>query len=354
MIGDLKTIKALIKKLPKERLPIRLMEVCGTHTVAISRMGIRPLLRGEVELISGPGCPVCVTPANFVAKAIWLAENGCTIATFGDMMKVPAGDDSLFKAKARGCDIRVVYSPMDALEFASLNSENHVVFLGIGFETTAPTIAGAILEAERRKLENFSVLCGLKTIPRPLEYIASSDELSIDGFILPGHVSAIIGRKAYEFIAEKFGKPGTITGFEDGDIIEGIAELIKIIMSGKPRISNAYTRVVRENGNEHALELIEQVFIPCDSSWRGLGMLSNSGLRIREEFSSFDSESRFTIPEFSDVQDNPACLCDKVILGAAKPTDCELFGIACTPSHPQGPCMISSEGACAAYFKYGE
>lgn len=354
MIGDLKTIKALIKKLPKELLPIRLMEVCGTHTVAISRMGIRPLLRGEIELISGPGCPVCVTPANFVAKAIWLAENGCTVATFGDMMKVPAGDDSLFKAKARGCDIRVVYSPMDALEFASLNSENHVVFLGIGFETTAPTIAGAILEAEKRKLGNFSVLCGLKTIPRPLEFIASSDELSIDGFILPGHVSAIIGRKAYEFIAEKFGKPGTITGFEDGDIIEGVAELIRIIMSGKPRISNAYTRVVRENGNERALDLIEQVLIPCDSSWRGLGMLSNSGLRIREEFSSFDSESRFTIPEFSDIRDNPACLCDKVILGAAKPTDCELFGIACTPSHPQGPCMISSEGACAAYFKYGE
>ncbi|HHH81175.1 MAG TPA: hydrogenase formation protein HypD, partial [candidate division Zixibacteria bacterium] len=224
MIGDLKTIKALIKKLPKERLPIRLMEVCGTHTVAISRMGIRPLLRGEVELISGPGCPVCVTPANFVAKAIWLAENGCTVVTFGDMMKVPAGDDSLFKAKARGCDIRVVYSPMDALEFASLEPENHVVFLGIGFETTAPTIAGAVLEAEKRKLENFSVLCGLKTIPRPLEFIASSDELSIDGFVLPGHVSTIIGRKAYEFIAEKFGKPGTITGFEDGDIIEGIAE----------------------------------------------------------------------------------------------------------------------------------
>ncbi len=333
---------------------IRLMEVCGTHTVSISRYGLRQLFAPNVELISGPGCPVCVTPAEYVARAIYLARQGFVVATFGDMMKVPVNGSSLFDARADGAEVMVVYNPLEAVEFARENPHKKVVFLGVGFETTAPTIAGAIKAAHRLALENFTVLCGAKTIPKPLEIIASSPEIRVDGFILPGHVSAVIGARPYRFLAEKFGIPGVITGFEAEDIIDGVWRLAQLIAENRAEIQISYTRVVTEDGNIAAQKLIAEVFEPCDSAWRGLGVLPQSGLKIREKYSFFDAEKRFDIPQFPDAVDNPACQCDKVILGMIKPTQCPLFGNTCTPENPQGPCMISSEGSCAAYYKYGE
>ena len=333
---------------------IRLMEVCGTHTVAISRAGLRQLLKPDVELLSGPGCPVCVTPASDIAKVLWLAERGITIATFGDMMKVPVDGRSLFHLKARGSDVRIVYSPIEAVDIAESLADGEVVFVGVGFETTAPAIAGAIVDAKDRKLKNFSVFASMKTIPTPLDIICRSPQIGVDGFILPGHVSAIIGSKPYRFIAEKYDKPGVITGFEPEDIVDGIFRLAKMISNGTAEIEVSYSRVVRPDGNAAAKMLMEEIFEPCDSEWRGLGILQNSGLKIREEYSDFDADYRFKIPEFPDAKDNPACQCDKVILGLLKPNQCPLFGTECIPTNPQGPCMISSEGACAAYYKYGE
>jgi len=351
MTADFRKKVEDIKRLAAGRT-FRLMEVCGTHTVAISRFGIRQILAPEIELISGPGCPVCVTPAEYVAKALYLAHSGFLVATFGDMMKVPVNETSLFDARAEGADVRVVYSPLDAVKIAAENPDKQVVFLGVGFETTAPTIAGAIKSAFENDVKNFSVLCGVKTIPVPLEIISASPEIAVDGFILPGHVSAIIGAKPYRFLAEKFGIPGVITGFEAEDIIDGVWRLTRLIAAARAEIQISYTRVVTPEGNIAAQRLIDEVFEPCDSDWRGIGRLPNSGLRIREKFARYDAQRRFDIPSFPDARDNPACQCDKVIMGRIKPPECPLFGEICTPQHPQGPCMISSEGACAAYYKY--
>ncbi len=333
---------------------IKLMEVCGTHTVAISRAGLRPMLAPDVEMLSGPGCPVCVTPASDIAKTLWLAQQGITLTTFGDMMKVPVDGTSLFQLKANGSDIRVVYSPLEAVEIAENHDDSEIVFIGVGFETTAPTIAGAIAEAHRKNIRNFSVLTSLKTIPIPLDIICRSPEIGVDGFILPGHVSAIIGSKPYKFIAEKYGIPGVITGFEPEDIVDGIFRLAKMLSENRADIEVSYSRVVSPDGNAAAQTLMDEIFKPCDSDWRGIGMLPNSGLKIRKKYTQFDAEKRFKIPDFPDAKDNPACQCDKVILGLLKPNSCPLFATECTPNNPQGPCMISSEGACAAYFKYGE
>ncbi len=333
---------------------VRLMEVCGTHTVSISRAGLRSLLAPQVELISGPGCPVCVTAAPDIAKTLWLAESGKTVVTFGDMMKVPVDGRSLFDLRASGADVRVVYSPMEAVEIAQESPGKEVVFIGVGFETTAPTIAAAIVTAKQRKLGNFSVFVALKTIPKPLEIICQSPKIGVDGFILPGHVSAVIGSEPYGFIAERYHRPGVITGFEPEDVIDGVYRLVGMLSRGEARIEISYSRVVRPEGNRAAQKLMHKVFEPCDSNWRGIGMLPQSGLKMRREFLEFDAQSRFGIPDFPNARDNPACRCADVILGVAKPTQCPLFAKACTPQHPQGPCMISSEGACAAYYKYGE
>jgi len=332
----------------------RLMEVCGTHTVSISRSGLRALLSPEIELTSGPGCPVCVTPASDIAKAIWLAESGKTLFTFGDMMKVPVDETSLFSKRSEGAKIVIAYSPLEAVDYAAQNPDDEVVFIGVGFETTAPTIAGAIEMAHNKNIENYSVLCSVKTIPLPLEIICNLSEIAVDGFILPGHVSAIIGAKPYRPIAEKYGKPGVVAGFETKDILTAIDMLVDLLLEQKQAIEIAYTRIVTENGNIAAQQLIDKVFKPCDSSWRGLGILPGSGLAIRNRYASFDAQLKFDIPDFPDALDNPACKCDKVILGILKPNQCPLFGKQCTPRSAQGPCMISSEGVCAAYFKYGE
>ncbi|MCD6595785.1 hydrogenase formation protein HypD [bacterium] len=352
-LSEIPQIIAEIKEILDGR-KIRLMEVCGTHTVAISRSGFRPMFAPDIELLSGPGCPVCVTPASDIAKSIWLAENGKIVVTFGDMMKVPVNGTSLLQLKAQGAKIEVVYSPLESLDIARENPSEEVVFIGVGFETTIPTIAGTIKVAEQMKLNNFSVLPSAKTIPIPLDIICQSPDIAVDGFILPGHVSVIIGAKPYSFIAEKYRKPGVITGFEPMDIIDGIYLLVDMLKNDAPQIKIAYKRVVSENGNESARKLIDEIFEPCDSDWRGIGILPNSGLAIREEYSDFDAQRKFNIPDFPDAKDNPACKCDSVILGILKPTDCPLFGEQCTPQNPQGPCMISSEGACAAYYKYGE
>ena len=352
-LEEIPKIVSQIKSLLGDR-KIRLMEVCGTHTVAISRAGFRPMLSPSIELLSGPGCPVCVTPASDIAKTIWLAENDKIVATFGDMMKVPVNGTSLFQLKSRGAKVEVVYSPLESLDIARENPDDEVVFIGVGFETTVPTIAGTIKTAKEHNLKNFSVLSSAKTMPIPLDIICRSPDIAVDGFILPGHVSAIIGARPYRFIAEKYRKPGVVTGFEPMDIIEGIYLLTEMLVENTPRIEIAYRRVVTESGNEFAQKIIDEVFEPCDSDWRGIGILPNSGLAIREEFAEFDAQRKFDIPDFPDAKDNPACKCDRVILGASKPTDCPLFGVQCTPQNPQGPCMISSEGACAAYYKYGE
>ena len=332
---------------------IRLMEVCGTHTVSISRAGLRALLSPQIELLSGPGCPVCVTPAQDIAKALWIACHGAVVTTFGDMMKVPVGDRSLFKLRAEGYHIEIVYSPLEAVELALKNNDEEIVFIGVGFETTIPAIAGTIIEAQKRGIGNFSILSSLKTIPIPLDIICNSPKIAVDGFILPGHVSAVIGSKPYEFIPERYGKPGVITGFEPDDIIDGITSLCTMFVENKPEIQISYKRVVTHEGNIVAQKLIDKVFEPCNADWRGLGNLPGTGLRIRREYCDFDAESRFDIPDkFPDAVDNPACECANVIMGITKPTQCPLFGSFCTPTEPQGPCMISSEGACAAYYKY--
>ncbi len=342
-----------IKKLLEITGPVKVMEVCGTHTVEISRTGIRELFGNQLDLVSGPGCPVCVTPNDYIAKALWLAKSGVTICTFGDMIQVPVNNESLQSEKAKGYDVQLTYSPTESVEFAIDNPDKKVVFLGVGFETTAPSIAGAIIEAKKKELDNFSVLCTLKTIPAPLGVIASSPNLKIQGFMLPGHVSVIIGVKPYRFLADKYKIPAVIAGFEAVDILKAIETILNMIISGSASIVNEYKRVVLKNGNRSALQLINDVFTSCPSSWRGLGILPNSGLRISGKYSHFDAEKRFNIPDFTDIEDDPMCKCDKVIMGIIKPYECELFKRVCTPQNPKGPCMISSEGSCAAYYKYG-
>lgn len=332
--------------------PINLMEVCGTHTMGIGRFGFRSVMPAGLSLLSGPGCPVCVTANADIDRAIALAQQPDTIiATFGDMMRVPGSTSSLAAQKAAGHDVRIVYSPLDALDLAQENPGKHVVFIGVGFETTAPTIAAAILEAADRALPNFSVLCMHKTTPAALRVIASDPQTAIDGFILPGHVATIIGLAPFGFLVDEFGTPGVVTGFEPVDILRGIAELVELIATGTPAIKNAYPRGVNACGNPAARALVEQVFEPCDAIWRGLGAIPASGLCIRPAFASFDADKRF------DIQPEPTvepvgCRCGDVLRGRISPAQCPLFDRACTPEHPVGPCMVSTEGSCAARFRY--
>ena len=333
---------------------INLMEVCGTHTVSIGRYGFRSIMPAGLHLLSGPGCPVCVTSNRDIDHAIALARmEGAIVATFGDMMRVPGSSTSLARMKAEGRDIRIVYSPLDALDIAKDNPEHQVIFMGVGFETTTPTIAACILEAASRDLGNFSVYCSHKTTPPALRAIANDPDTHIDGFILPGHVSTITGVEPYRFLVDEFGIPGVVTGFEPVDILEGIALLVRMVVEDKPAIENAYRRGVNANGNPVARKLVEQVFEPCNAEWRGLGMIPASGLRIRPELSRFDASARFEV-EVEPTVEPRGCRCGDVLRGAIAPTGCPLFGRTCTPEHPVGPCMVSSEGSCAAYFRYRE
>jgi len=330
---------------------ISLMEVCGTHTMAIARYGIRSLLPGSIHLISGPGCPVCVTPNRIVDHAIALSrEPGVVVTTFGDMMKVPGSSSSLDREHARGCDIRVVASTLEALAIAEHAPEKQVVFLGVGFETTVPTIAVSILEAEKRELTNYSVLSAHKTMPQAMAAL-SAVEVAIDGYLCPGHVSTIIGSEPYGFIVRDHGIGCVIAGFEPLDILQSILLLVRQVREGAPRVEIQYTRAVRPGGNPAAREVVDRVFEPCDSEWRGIGMIPGSGLRLRDAYAGWDSGVRFSV-DVEPTHEAEGCLCGLVLQGRARPTACRHFGTTCTPVNPVGPCMVSTEGTCAAYFKY--
>ena len=333
--------------------PVKFMEVCGTHTVSISRLGIRGYLLPDIRLISGPGCPVCVTTDEELSRCIGLSYlPNVIIATFGDMVRVPAGGTTLLERKAEGADVRIVYSPFDAVELAEAFPSKKVVFLGVGFETTAPGVGAALIEAEKRRLSNLFILSFFKTMPPALLALVSMQGFAIDGFILPGHVSVIIGTEPYRFLVEEYRIPSVVTGFDGEDIIRSLFLLARMVSSGKPMLLNEYSRVVRPDGNEQAKRVMDTVFVPVDACWRELGVIPGSGLGLSDRFARFDVGKNFDIPQVPS-EPPPGCICGKVIIGAALPSDCPNFGTACTPQHPVGPCMISSEGACAAYYKYG-
>ena len=332
--------------------PVKLMEVCGTHTVAIFRHGIRGVIPKEISLLSGPGCPVCVTPIKDVDAAIAISKmDGCILTTFGDMMRVPGSKQSLFHAQAEGANISIVYSPMDALKLATENKDKNVVFFATGFETTSPSIAGTIAEAERIKAKNFYIYSAHKIVPPALKALLDSPDLKIDGFILPGHVSTIIGVKPYEFIASDYKLACVVTGFDAEDILRAIMMLLDQIASGRAEIEIQYTKVVKREGNQKAMSLINEYFEPCDANWRGIGVIPMSGLKLREKVSRWDVSRVFKL-DIPDSKEPKACQCGSVLRGVKIPTDCRLFGKACTPEHPVGACMVSTEGSCAAYYKY--
>lgn len=333
--------------------PVKFMEVCGTHTVAIARNGLREVVPDDrIMLLSGPGCPVCVTANPDIDIAIEMTRQpGVILTTFGDMIKVPGSRSSLQKEKAAGRDVRIVYSTLDALDLAEQNPESHVVFLGVGFETTAPTIAAAILEAERRDIGNFSVLSLHKTVPAALEALVNDPDVQISGFILPGHVSAIIGVEPYRFLAEKYGVPSVIAGFEPVDVLQAVWMLGKQVAEGRAEVEIGYTRGVHPDGNPAAVARMEQVFEPGDSEWRGIGVIPGTGLTVRDEYARFDAMKRVPVtPEAP--REIPGCQCGDVLRGVVRPFECRIFGKGCTPEHPIGPCMVSSEGSCAAYYRY--
>ena len=329
-----------------------LMEVCGTHTVAIARNGIRGLMPEGVRLASGPGCPVCVTSNHDIDKVIALARvPEVTIATFGDMTRVPGSTSSLLAEQAAGRSVEIVYSPLDALKLVADNPNRQIVFVGVGFETTTPLVAIAIKRAKEAGLKNFSVYGAHKNMPGALEVIVADPQLKVSALILPGHVSTIIGAKPYQFLAEKYGIPGVITGFEPVDVLQGIAMLMRQLYEGRAEIEIAYARGVMPEGNPVALAAIDEVFETCSATWRGLGEIPGSGYRIRDEFAEFDAMRRFQ-PEVEPVREHAGCRCGDVLRGIMAPSDCPLFRKVCTPENPVGPCMVSSEGSCAAYFRY--
>jgi hydrogenase expression/formation protein HypD len=332
----------------------KFMEVCGGHTHTIYRHGIEHVLPSTVELVHGPGCPVCVIPMGRVDDAIAVAEQpGVIFATFGDMMRVPGGAGNLLEAKAAGADVRFVYSPLDALAVAEAHPDRQVVFFAVGFETTAPSTALTVLRARERGVMNFSVFCNHVTIVPPLRAILTSPDLRLDGFIGPGHVSTVVGNRPYRFIPTEFGKPLVTSGFEPLDLLQSVAMLLRQIREGRCEVENQYARVVRHEGNPRALEVLAEVFeLRPHFEWRGLGFIANSALRLRSEFADWDAELRFDVPGVR-VADPKACQCGEVLKGVIKPWECKVFGTACTPETPIGTCMVSSEGACAAYYNFG-
>jgi len=346
--------KGLISQIHRRsKTQARFMEFCGGHTVTIFRYGIRQVLPSTIDMVSGPGCPICVTANADLDKAIALSQiQGVIIATFGDMLKVPGSHSSLQEVKANGADVRVVYSTMDALKIAEKDSNKSVVFLGIGFETTAPTIAASILQAEEKEIRNYYVLSLHKLCPPVIQAILDSGEVKLDGLICPGHVSAIIGSHPWEFIARDYGIPCVISGFEPLDILQCVDMLVAQIENGESKVEIAYRRGVRPEGNQQALKLMEQVFEPCPTQWRGIGEVPNSGLKLRKEYQRFDAELAFDIDP-GPTYEPKGCICGDILRGVKTPADCRLFGKACTPQYPVGPCMVSSEGSCSAYYLYG-
>ena len=334
--------------------PLKLMEVCGGHTHTIYKHGIEDLLPPNIDLIHGPGCPVCVLPMGRIDDAIAIAKMpGVIFTTFGDMMRVPGSQGSLLDAKAEGADVRFVYSPLDALKIARENPDKEVVFFAIGFETTAPSTAVTLLRARTERVKNFSIFCNHVTIIPAMKAILDSPDLRLDGFIGPGHVSMVIGMRPYEFVARDYGKPVVIAGFEPLDIIQSVQMIVKQISQKKAEVENQYSRVVRAEGNVKALEAMARTMeLRPFFEWRGLGFITHSALKLKSDFADWDAERKFKVPGLR-VADPKACQCGEVLKGVIKPWECRVFGTACTPETPIGTCMVSPEGACAAYFNFG-
>ena len=350
------SIRSLVKEI--ERLAgarrFKIMEVCGGHTHSIYRHGLEDLLPPAIDLVHGPGCPVCVIPMGRIDDAIAIARQPDVIfTTFGDMMRVPSSRGSLLDAKAEGADVRFVYSPLDALKLARNEPRRAVVFFAIGFETTAPSTAATLLRARAEGVTNFSVFCNHVTIVPAIKAILDSPGMQLDGFIGPGHVSTIIGLRPFEFVPKRYGKPLAVSGFEPTDILQSIVLILRQIVAGRAAVENQYARVVRPDGNRRALEIMSQTMeLRPYFEWRGLGFITSSALKLRPEFAPWDAEARFSVPGVR-VTDPKACQCGEVLKGVLKPWECRVFGTACTPDRPIGTCMVSPEGACAAYFNYG-
>jgi hydrogenase expression/formation protein HypD len=346
--------RGLISQIQRQsRTKARFMEFCGGHTVTIFRYGIRQALPPTLEMVSGPGCPVCVTASADLDRAIALSRiPGVIITTFGDMLRVPGSSSSLEEAKAAGADVRMVYSTLDALRIASDNPDRSVVFLGIGFETTAPTVAASVLRAREKGLKNYYVLSLHKLCPSAIRAILDSGEVRLDGLICPGHVSTVIGARPWESVAHDYHIPGVISGFEPLDVLQAVSMLVAQVERGEAGVEIAYRRGVRPEGNPEALRVMAQVFETAPARWRGLGEIAESGLKLRGEYQEFDAERAFNIVT-EPAREPEGCICGEILRGVKMPRDCSLFGKACTPEHPVGPCMVSSEGSCAAYYLYG-
>ncbi|MGE5457606.1 MAG: hydrogenase formation protein HypD [Methanococcaceae archaeon] len=350
---DKKILRAIEEKAKKLTSNISLMEVCGTHTMSIQKYGIKSMLPDRIKLISGPGCPVCVTSSEYIDQAIKLGKGkDIILCTFGDMVRVPGTKETLENVRIQGqADVRIVYSPLDCLDIARNNPEKGIVFLAVGFETTAPVIGLAVKNAKAENLGNFYILSGLKLLFPALKELLSSNEIRINGLICPGHVTAITGEKSYNFIAEEYNIPCVVAGFESSDILASIDMLINQIVSGKASVENAYKRVGTIYGNSMAMEIINEVFEPSDDSWRGFGLIKNSGLKLSDEYKGFDIRKKMNIgmPQWKGTQ---TCKCGDVVKGVIEPSQCGLFGKTCTPDNPKGPCMVSGEGSCAAFYKF--
>ena len=341
-----KTAREIIENYDGPRL--RIMEVCGTHTHEIFRLGIRKILSDKIELISGPGCPVCVTPVGFIDEAIMLAlDYHVTVCTFGDLIRVPGTKKSLAAARSEGARVQIVYSPIDALEYAKEHPEEEVVFLAVGFETTTPASCLAVKKASEAGLRNFSLLTANKTMPNAYQALKGS----ADAFLYPGHVNAITGTKVCEDLAEQ-GISGAVTGFTAKEIMTALAVVVTKLQQGGNFFVNCYPRVVTKEGSKAAQKMVEEFMEPCDSEWRGLGVIPGSGLKLRNDYREYDARVHFNLPPVQGKA-NPACRCGDVLQGKCKPSDCKIFGKGCIPMHPVGACMVSSEGACSAYYQYG-
>lgn len=349
----LKEIQQLVEGMQLRR-PLQIMEVCGGHTHSIFRYGLKQMLPPQVEFVHGPGCPVCVLPMGRVDDCIALAEHPEVIfTTFGDAMRVPGSKKSLLQAKAEGADVRMVYSPLDALKLAKENPQREVIFFGLGFETTMPSTALTVLEARKQGIRNFSLFCNHITIIPTIKAILDSPDLHLDGFLGPGHVSMVIGTAPYDFIARHYHKPIVIAGFEPLDILQSLWMVLKQIADGRAAVENQYARIVPEDGNAAALAAVNEVFELREFfEWRGLGSIDHSGVKVRAAFADFDAERKFSVPNLK-IADPKSCQCGEVLKGILKPQECKVFGTACTPETPLGALMVSSEGACAAYYNFG-
>ena len=352
MLHDPEIARRIAERITRRsRKPVRFMEVCGTHTVSIFRSGIRSLLPATISLLSGPGCPVCVTAQTEIDAFIDLARRTDTIvATFGDLIRVPGSGSSLQREMADGADVRIVYSTMDAVTLASEHPDKQVVFLGVGFETTAPTVAAAVIAAHRQQLDNFSVLSAHKTVPPALDALADG-AINIDGFLLPGHVSVIIGLEAYRPFFNNHRVPCVVAGFEPNDLLQSIAMLIDQVESGQPQLENGYSRAVSTAGNPKAVAIMNEVFDIADADWRGIGPIAASGLAIKDKYAAFDALKVFDL-QLKPVPDPKGCACGEILTGVKTPPQCALYKTVCNPMAPVGPCVVSSEGTCAAYYRY--